>query len=1223
MRIISVRFQHLNSLKGIHEIRFDQAPFSDSGLFAITGPTGSGKTTILDAITVALYGCVHRHETKEAYEIMTRHTAESFSELEFEVKGVVYRAKWSQRRANKQAGGALQTPKMELADAASGTIIIGHPLKAVQDMIVSVCGLDYQQFLRSVILSQGDFTRFLKAKDNERSELLEKITDTAIYSDLSRFVFEKAREQAQLLQRMQDRLKDVALLPDTERAALSVELDALGAQTQEQRRQLQQIQAQLQLLQRIGELEQQGQRLQAEAATATQAYEQFLPTLERLQQHKRAVPFKVPLFEAEQQQLLSDQLDTQLTALKAALPAQQQLLEQAATAYNTATATTNSLTQAQKELAPVLSRVIALDAALQQQDEHYGLAGKRQEQAVQQLHNASGQAKELAAALSETDRLLSEHRSWLETNRNAAQLEQELPLMQSLIERMQETVKSSAKQEQQALDTQQALNENNALQLKLQSSYDTTQAQLAETTNKRQRLQQERDTLLQNKSQEILEQELAYLPQLLHTCMQQQEYAQRYAQYAASIASGESRLSAMGTLWEQQQHALRETAQLLEEGQLLLRSLEQQAALQLLVQKYEADRQLLQTGEPCPLCGATEHPYAAEHTAHIPAAIVQQKEAQQLKVAEQARRHQEAALAAATTGTQLEHLRELLAKDTDALQECKLAFERNNAEHLPKPLDLERPEIITAVIHKKQQELESVRGQLQQLREREQQFTALEKALQQQEQEQQELRHRQQQAAQQSGHLQEQAARITRERVETAQTVQATEAQVSGKLAPFGLSFRQEQAGSVLQQCRELISHYQARRQGYEQLQQTRVQQAAQAEQLSIAIKAKEQEIAQQSEQLAQMAAKRAETGQLRTDLFGTKDPATEAQRQEDLLVQQQHLQENTRLHLQALQQEVRVLQEREQQLNHDLLAAQQKASLQQTVLAEQLQEEGIASVAMLKNWLLPEQEALTISNTQETLSRQKAEVQRALNDNAAAYAQLQESAEQTPDLQDLQKQQESGEARLAGLQRSAGAMSERLQKDDQARQQHSEMGNALLQQQQESSRWDKLSRLIGAADGKKFSRFAQGLTLARLTDLANRHLSRLSDRYTIRKREDADLELLIVDGYQADIERPVNTLSGGESFLVSLALALGLSELAGKTTRIDSLFIDEGFGTLDADTLDIVIVALENLRANGKMIGVISHIPALKERISTQIQLRKDASGYSSLRVVRDGTSL
>ena len=160
---------------------------------------------------------------------------------------------------------------------------------------------------------------------------------------------------------------------------------------------------------------------------------------------------------------------------------------------------------------------------------------------------------------------------------------------------------------------------------------------------------------------------------------------------------------------------------------------------------------------------------------------------------------------------------------------------------------------------------------------------------------------------------------------------------------------------------------------------------------------------------------------------------------------------------------------------------------------------------------------------------------------------------------------------------------------------------------------WTHLNALIGSADGKKFRVFAQGLTLDYLIHLANRQLQQLHKRYQLQRKAGVALELQVIDTWQADAKRDTNTLSGGESFLVSLALAL--SDLVSHKTSIDSLFLDEGFGTLDRETLDIALDALDNLNAKGKMIGIISHIDALKERIPVQIQIKKQSGlGVSQL---------
>ncbi len=159
------------------------------------------------------------------------------------------------------------------------------------------------------------------------------------------------------------------------------------------------------------------------------------------------------------------------------------------------------------------------------------------------------------------------------------------------------------------------------------------------------------------------------------------------------------------------------------------------------------------------------------------------------------------------------------------------------------------------------------------------------------------------------------------------------------------------------------------------------------------------------------------------------------------------------------------------------------------------------------------------------------------------------------------------------------------------------------------------LHSLIGSSNGDKFRKFAQGLTLDNLVYLANQQLNRLHGRYQLKRSESEGLELSVLDTWQADAIRDTKTLSGGESFLVSLALALGLSDLVSHKTSIDSLFLDEGFGTLDSETLDLALDALDSLNASGKMIGVISHIEAMKERIPVQLKVKKKSGlGVSEL---------
>lgn len=217
--------------------------------------------------------------------------------------------------------------------------------------------------------------------------------------------------------------------------------------------------------------------------------------------------------------------------------------------------------------------------------------------------------------------------------------------------------------------------------------------------------------------------------------------------------------------------------------------------------------------------------------------------------------------------------------------------------------------------------------------------------------------------------------------------------------------------------------------------------------------------------------------------------------------------------------------------------------------------------------------------------------------------------------LVDLKKRNAETALQLGLLREAIGALSQKLKANAAAVILYQEKVVQVEAQKREFFRWDALNRLIGSADGKRFRNFAQGLTFEIMISHANRQLSQLTDRYLLVRDEEQPLDLNVIDNYQAGEVRSTKNLSGGESFIVSLALALGLSGMASQKVRVDSLFLDEGFGSLDEDTLEIALDTLASLRQEGKLIGVISHVPALRERISTQILVEKVSGGKSRLK--------
>ena len=256
---------------------------------------------------------------------------------------------------------------------------------------------------------------------------------------------------------------------------------------------------------------------------------------------------------------------------------------------------------------------------------------------------------------------------------------------------------------------------------------------------------------------------------------------------------------------------------------------------------------------------------------------------------------------------------------------------------------------------------------------------------------------------------------------------------------------------------------------------------------------------------------------------------------------------------------------------------------------------------------------------TREALARQAAALdQQTLTlhtrqqDRAARLASLTAQSTDDPDTATLQARQEADEHTRQQHQQTLAANQHRLAEHERASERLAAQQQAIAKQAAETGRWQNLHELIGAADGKKYRNYAQSLTFASVIAQANRQLVQLSDRYLLTADPARPLELNIIDNYQGGETRSAKNLSGGESFIVSLALALGLAQMSGENMQIDTLFLDEGFGTLDEETLDSALETLAQLRTHGKHIGIISHVAALTERIATRIQITPQNGGNS-----------
>ena len=260
MKILAIRLKNLASLAGPIEIDFTAEPLASTGLFAITGPTGAGKSTLLDALCLALFGSVPRLNntgrdakvpdadgeiaTSDPRTLLRRGTGEGYAEVDFVgIDGRRYRARWEANRARDKASGKLQASRQSLRDIDQDRLLASQKGE-YKTQLEAALGLNFEQFTRAVLLAQSEFSAFLKADDNDRSELLEKLTDTALYTRLGKRAFDKAKEARETHKLLQDQASGVTPLAPEERAALDVRFNEAQQQLKARQASLKQLEAQ-------------------------------------------------------------------------------------------------------------------------------------------------------------------------------------------------------------------------------------------------------------------------------------------------------------------------------------------------------------------------------------------------------------------------------------------------------------------------------------------------------------------------------------------------------------------------------------------------------------------------------------------------------------------------------------------------------------------------------------------------------------------------------------------------------------------------------------------------------------------------------------------------------------------------------------------------------------------------------------------------------------------
>lgn len=1213
MKILSVRFKNLNSLVGEWYIDFQSPEFRSSSIFAIVGPTGSGKTTILDAICLSLYGRTPRLKqiSKTSNDLMSKHTGECFAEVCFISQKGRFRCHWSQHRARKNAKGDLQPAKHEIVNDAGNTIL-ATKLKEVQEKVIELTGMNFEQFSRSVLLAQGEFARFLQATSNDRAPILEQITGTEIYSLISQQVHSRTNLEHDLLIKLKMGLEN--LLP------LSAE------QEKEQQKKAQQLQAEVSQLQKNIELitslsnwhdtiNQLGKKLASIEHRAMQAeslWQKNSCERERLRDALTAKTLQPSLYFLQQQRTLQA---TEQNELINCNNRKQQLTEKLVTKKKQRTELTKqqeTLTDEKDAIEKVIRQVVHLDLLIKTTTEELAQNQKGSTSLSEKTKQLTEIIESLEKEVAEQKKLEDDVKRYLDDHRLDATLQESfsgftercLQVTQSFthVKRINEKridIQTKIKVIESAIDNQKT--EHKSITEKLisqQKEFVGVEKELAE---------------LSEYSVSKLHEQRAEIHEKILLCKAASTLTTQIDGYHKKLTSYDNNQQELaGKINDTEKEVVR-SKEHLEFQKKAVETQEKLTHLALQIKNYEQDRSRLVQGSPCPLCGATDHPFSHEKSPDFPEETTKLQEEKKL-FEHCANRHNNLLSALTRLKAEQEQVtrsleetkrlqRSLEQELIEKLQQINLTLSPNledTIKHLA--IDLETNDsslttTLTKLEHLTKQK-EIIQKELHRISSKEQKLASL-----------------QQLSKQELLSLHEQQNSFEVEQQRLAQQLNTDLSFLNTLSSPYNIEVTDLNSlvraeNSLRQRLDGWKQNIQKQKDIQKQVQQSENQLA----ETTLQQKHFKTDLEKLAIRTTELHKKQTTLRDQRYNLFGEQvpDQVEKVLREQIRKVTEKH---TTNLdEIKTIENELSSVKGQIEQLQANLSQRTTVLQKEESRFSNQLKENNFHSEKALLASILPEDELTALQIKTETEKREKDELQ-----TQAKLTRQQIKNETDKNLTDQPQQTLLEELahknrHLSDLQEEVGAIKISLANHKEIMAKVQSKQKLIAAQEKEYGYWKQLHDLIGSNDGKKFRNFAQGLTFETMIYHSNTILTKMSDRYLLKRNPKLPLELSVIDGYQAGEVRSTANLSGGESFIISLALALGLSAMASQKVQVDSFFLDEGFGTLDEESLEVALETLGTLEQDGKLIGIISHIPLLKERIPLKLSLAAGLDGRSTL---------
>ena len=1248
MKILKISGKNLASLAGEFCVDFEQEPLASSGLFAISGPTGAGKSTLLDALCLALYDATPRLlkvsrggtfvpdvgadivAAQDPRTLLRRGAGEGHAEVDFIGNdGLRYRARWSVRRSRGKVGGGLQKSSMTLHRLPE-LVALGGTKTEVADEIAARVGLSFEQFTRAVLLAQNEFSAFLKTDESERGELLETLTGSAIYSEISRRAFERFKAEQTSLKHLSARLAEHTPLPADERAALEQQCASADAELALAECRNTALEQQLRWHREAARLRQNEADAHAALALAQAAVEAAAARRRSLEAVDAAQGAR-PLV-ADCQRLARDMahgqqaIDTAAAQLAQAVA----LREQSVAALAAAGVQLELAEEARRSAAGQLDQAKALDASINALLPSHEKATAARATAARELAQAIETQGAQAAELAATQQLQDAGATWLAQHAGWESLAAEWPRWDTLL----------AQAQQSAL-----------LEQRLAAELTSAEANLAAAAS----AEQEAASALAHALSALNERESARKSAISDLAGFDGEQLRHRRELLTArrdaLATAEKAWTELTGLHARMQQTREHATTLAAAGQAAARKLDDAAgeADSRAAALVQAERSLqaaelacaasvvdlrasLEDGAPCPVCGSAEHPY------HDQGAILDNVQAGLRREVAQCRsRSQDNLAQQATQRALLSSSEPQLAaalRDAAAL-EAALARATPAWEAAAELVD---PPHEGAVANWFAMELAAARNLSQQLDvdERAARAAAAARDLAQLACDKAAADHglRQERSTSARAALARAQAAQAALAHQVAQTALGTSALLAQLDAPFGAD------GAWRAHWRAAPGAYRSAREAEVRQWRTRFAQQSGSATALVALAAQASAaLERMTRALVAMA--------LADEEFARAAAEVDARRHQRAAIWEGRPVSEIEVQLAAAIDRARAALALQQDGAQAAAQAETRAreSMQHnTARVDALRAQVQASEAQLANWLtgfplqhpaldpidreqleaLLAQDAGAITSERSALRAMDAASANAATVVAERSSQcgLHQQSAPEGDAQDpaaLAAQLEQVAARRKLAQDAVGGLRLQLAQDDVRRASASAMLAEIERQQLVELRWGRMNDLIGSADGKKFRNYAQQFTLDVLLGYANSHLAHLAKRYRLERIAAANgpsLGLMVRDQDMGGEIRSVNSLSGGESFLVSLALALGLASLSSNRVRVESLFIDEGFGSLDSETLRVAMDALDGLQSMGRKVGVISHVQEMTERIATRIMVQPTGGGTSSVTV-------